>query len=536
MNALPCWLRSSLERVYPGSEPEDDSSISLIGARNERLSFQVCVHNPTISACEADVSVSAQDGLDVLVRRVGYVPIPHHTTDVDLSEMEGAGRIPGLVPDPLFAGDRLTLGPVETQAFWVTVSIPADTAPGLKQVGVEVTKGGESQATLTAEITVVNLTVEPRKDFPVTHWFYADSLCDWYKCDPWDEKFWGVVEPYIADLVSHGNNCVYVPIFTPPTDGVKRPTQLLRVSMPSQGRYEFDFADVRRWTRLATRLGADGFEWTHLFTQWGVRHALRVYADNRDESSLFWPPETGATSEVYRNFLSQFLPKLHEFLTEENLLDKSVFHVSDEPHGDEHLANYRKARALLKELAPWMKVSDALSDIRYGQEGLTDNPIPSIAAAREYIDAGIPSWVYFCCGPRGNYLNRFVDTPLTKIRMSGWLFYKLGARGFLHWGYNYWYKMQTRQMIDPFTELSGMAWPGIAAGDTFLVYPGEAGPIDSIRWEVFAESLRDYALIQTLGVSPDDPLLAPIRGYDEFPKTAEWILATREQLLGRFVG
>jgi len=101
----------------------------------------------------------------------------------------------------------------------------------------------------------------------------------------------------------------------------------------------------------------------------------------------------------------------------------------------------------------------------------------------------------------------------------------------LHWGYNYWHKSQTRQLIDPFTEQAGMAWPGWAYGDPFVVYPGPDGPIDSLRWEVFAESLQDYALLQSLGVSRDDARLAGLNDYDDFPKSVEWIATTRDHLL-----
>ena len=87
---------------------------------------------------------------------------------------------------------------------------------------------------------------------------------------------------------------------------------------------------------------------------------------------------------------------------------------------------------------------DALSDIRYGKEGLTDIPIPMVSSAQAYIDAKIPHWVYYCCFPQGPWLNRFMDTPLTKVRMSGWLFYRLGAEGFLHWGFNYWQRVGLR--------------------------------------------------------------------------------------------
>ena len=53
-------------------------------------------------------------------------------------------------------------------------------------------------------------------------------------------------------------------------------------------------------------------------------------------------------------------------------------------------------------------------------------------------------------------------------------------------------------------------------GDPFMIYPGPDGPIDSIRWEVFAESLQDYAMLQTAGIKPDDPLLSELKSYADF--------------------
>ena len=35
-----------------------------------------------------------------------------------------------------------------------------------------------------------------------------------------------------------------------------------------------------------------------------------------------------------------------------------------------------------------------------------------------------------------------------------------------------------------------------------MIYPGKDGPIDSLRWEVFAESLQDYAILQTAAIDP----------------------------------
>lgn len=83
------------------------------------------------------------------------------------------------------------------------------------------------------------------------------------------------------------------------------------------------------------------------------------------------------------------------------VLEKSLFHCADEPDGDAQMADYRKARALLEELAPWMKVMDAMSDPRLATERLSDMPVPSIATVHAFAAADCPAWTYCCCGPRG---------------------------------------------------------------------------------------------------------------------------------------
>ena len=524
-----CWLSSSLQRHFPLGEAGSARRLSLLAARGERISFQACIKAPPGDPIEVSVTVAAPDDLAVRIRRVGCVPMPHHNTATPVDELDGVGHIPGFVPDPLFDDQAAVVAGGETQSFWFTVAVRPDAAPGPRIVTVKMALPGGEQ-TLSATVQVTDVTLPQRDNFPVTHWYYADALLDWYKLTPFSRDFWRINEAYLRNCTEHGQDTILTPIFTPPTDGVKRPTQLLKVSKSGK-KYSFDWGDVRKWVRQARSCGLERFEWAHLFSQWGVKNALRVYEGQGLEEKLLWPAETGATSEVYRGFLAQFLPEFERFLRVEKLLSRSYFHVSDEPHGPEHLANYKAARGLLSELAPWMKVMDALSEIEYGRQQLTDMPIPSIGITRQYAEEGIPSWTYFCCGPRGAYLNRLLDTPPAKIRMAGWLFYRFQRLGFLHWGYNYWYKSQTRQLIDPFTCTDGAAWPGWAYGDTFLVYPGADGPIDSIRHEVFAESLQDYALLQGKGVDPEGKLLSALVDFNEFPKDEGWIGKARKVCL-----
>jgi hypothetical protein len=278
-------------------------------------------------------------------------------------------------------------------------------------------------------------------------------------------------------------------------------------------------------------LGIQNFEWVHFFTQWGCEHPIRIYEGQGRDEQLLWDPSISATSDVYRSFLAQYLPQLERFMLEEGITGCSYLHVSDEPHGEKQMECYRQARNMLRELAPWMNVMDALSDIEFARQGLVDTPVPNIAVAMDFVKAGIPSWLYYCVGPTGAYLNRLLDTPLAKLAMHGFLFYRWPFHGFLHWGYNYWYQELTRNLIDPYTVQDSLYWEkGWVFGDSFMVYPGPQGPVDSMRWEIIGESLQDYALMQTLGVDRSNEIFAPILDFCDFPKTESWRREARAKL------
>ena len=528
---LNAWLTDDYTRVFPLGPQGGKKTIELLAARGERVAFQACFAAKGIEFLVVSCSVKAPAGVTATVRRVGSVPLERHNTGTPIEEMDGVGLVPGYVPDALFPEleSRFAMGPAH--AFWITLDVAPNAKPGVKTVTVTLNPEFGKPITLKASVMVSKVKLEPRQDFRITHWFYADAICDWYNLNPWDEDCWAMCEKYMRDYAEHGLDTIYVPCFTPPLDGVKRPTQLLKVTPRAGGKYAFDWSDVSRWIKVARSCGITHFEWTHPFTQWGVKHAIRIYQKKNGEDVLLWDPETPATSDTYRNFLSQYLPALKKFLQSEKALDKTFFHVSDEPHGEEHLANYRAARGMLQELAPWMKVMDALSEIEYGRNGLTDIPVPSIQTTKAFVDEGIDSWTYYCCGPRGKYLNRLLDTPLAKIRMNGWLFYRFQRQGFLHWGYNYWYKSQTRELIQPFFQHDGLRWPWWASGDCFVVYPGEDGPVPSIRWEVFHASMQDYALLQQHGIDPNGAMLRSLKDFDDFPKSAAWIRRQRKKLL-----
>ena len=540
------WLESSLNRIFKTSPPTSTTCLELLAARNTRVSFQVSIKNNGYSPISVECTLDSPDEIHSLIRRVGYVPMRDFTWHTSEDELDGIGHLPGLVPDPLIPENRAVLHNQAVQPFWVTLDIPAECDPGTKLITVNVQIDGVSEpVALQVTLDVKQLVVLPRKDFPVTHWWNADALYHYYKIEPFGDTWFEIAEAYLSNMLAHGSNVIFVPLFHHRREVVKEPAQLLIVDETEPGTYTFDWTRVRRFIHKAKKIGFDYYEWPHFWQMKitrdghivGAAEPARVYTLINDTYHLIVPDDSPALSDSYVNFLKQFLPALHEFLVEEQLETISFYHASDEPGGNkEDFDNYMAVREKLSELAPWTdgKVMDAMSDIRYGELDLMDIPVPNVQAATDFINKKIPHWVYYCTGPVGPYINRFFDTPLIKVRMSGLLFYKLDASGFLHWGYNYWYAMDLghnpvpQDFVDPWNGGQFMPY-----GDGHVVYPGPAGPVDSIRWEIFAEALQDYAILQSAGIDREDPILDALIDYGNFPKSESWLNDVIKQILSR---
>lgn len=541
---LAFWLQSSLKRIYPLSQPEGGESIELLTPRNARLSFQACLKNHRAQHVRVECGVESAGGIEAQVRRVGYVPQGYITHDTAAEELDGVGMVPGFVPDPLYPETKALVRPFVNQPFWITLKVPENAEPGKHELKVRFKcEGLDDEIVLNAVIDVRELVLQPRKRFPVTHWWNPDCIYDWYKLEPFGDECFEMLRVYLKNMVGHGSNVIYVPILNIRREIMKRPPQLLIVKEKEPGRYEFDFGRIRKFVHMCKELGFEYFEWTHF---WAYSHftdkavsagtPTRIYTERDGRMELLFPPDLDATGDVFANYMKQFLPAFKQFLIEENIIEQSFFHVCDEPLDvPEAIESYRRARKLLEQIDPSIKVMDAVFSDKYAAPGLTDYPVPQAAGATSYLTKGIPHWVYYCMSPQGPYINRFFDTPLIKVRMQGMIFYKLRTLGFLHWGFNYWYELhdgfdpETQVMIDPFTD--GSSGGKAPYGDGFVVYPGPDGPIDSIRWEIFAEALQDYALLQTLGIDPDEEWLQPIRTYGEFPKSEEWLQQAIKKLL-----
>jgi hypothetical protein len=334
-----------------------------------------------------------------------------------------------------------------------------------------------------------------------TEWFHTDCLSSYYKVPVFSEEHWNLIGSFMEPMPTrYGINVVLTPVFTPALDtspGEERSTVQLVDIEKDNDKYSFNFEKLVRWCGLCKKYGITHLEIAHFFTQWGAKYTPKIVArnkaDGKTERIFGW--DVSADSPDYKLFLEQFIPSLRKTLLENGFdNDHVIFHVSDEP-GISHRDSYRNAKEIIAPLVKGSLLVDALSDIAFWKEGIVEHPIPSVDHAAAFIEAGVPDlWVYYCTGQYYKVPNRFFAMPGSRTRAMGILMYYFDIKGFLQWGYNFYYSQNSKNLINPFTEASGCrAWP---AGDPFLVYPGENGkPLSSIRGEIVRESIEDMRLL-----------------------------------------
>jgi hypothetical protein len=376
-----------------------------------------------------------------------------------------------------------------------------------------------------------------------TQWFHCDSLASYYRVQPLGEEHWRIIENFMSPMADrYGINTILTPVFTPPLDtvfGGERPTvQLVDIEITGDNAYAFGFSKLERWCGLCKKHGISHLEIAHFFSQWGAYSTPKIAArENGIEKNIFgW--DVPSDSPKYRKFLECFIPALRRACAEFGFdREHTIFHVSDEPHGGEQLASYKKAKAQIADLVEGSLVIDALSDFSFYKTGLVEHPVPANDAVSPFLKAQIPGlWIYYCVGQSRRVPNRFIALPSPRSRAMGVLMYLYHIAGFLHWGYNYYYSALSKSLIDPFFKTGGRKdWP---AGDPFLVYPGKDGTVlSSIRGEVHRESLEDIRILRLVEMKKGrDAALAIIHDdfpgeitFDNYPQEASYYTELREK-------
>ncbi|MEG1640768.1 MAG: DUF4091 domain-containing protein, partial [Ruthenibacterium sp.] len=532
---LKMRLVTSLDKVFPNCEPKQSSETAVFTAlQNETFSFQTAVYTSHPDREKIRVRVDSKLEKQVHVREVRYVAVQypcHEKTDAHYLSTQ-----PGLYPDllcELHEDEILYLPSQQWHSLWIEIDT-SGIKPGTYPITVVCTVDSDGVSVqCAAQLTIYNAQLAPQTILR-TEWMHTDCLANYYHVAAWSEEHWSILENFIRAAANRGMNMMLTPTFTPPLDtqvgGERMTVQLVGVQRNGEI-YNFDFSLLNRWTELCESCGIQYFEIAHLFTQWGAKCAPKVMAMVEDGSvQRIFGWDTPAVGE-YSRFLQQYLPALTQWLRKKGLLERTYFHVSDEPkmwHIDSFKAAYQSVETLLEGL----HVIDALSDYEFYEKGLVRHPVPAINHIHDFIDHQVPHlWSYYCTSQYMDVCNRFMSMPSQRSRIYGVLLYKYQIEGTLHWGYNFYNAQYSTHAINPYavTDADG-AFP---AGDPFLVYPGEGGvPEESIRMMVCAEAMQDLRAFQMLEQLAgrdfvmqliEEDLARPITFYD-YPHSDAYLL------------
>lgn len=487
---------SSLQRVFLDGRCDLTEHNCDSVLKGERYSYQIAYKSS--EKFFAEIVIDSPLSQFITVRSVGNVPseLPVYESDCEFCERNE----PGLFPDVLFPieNNRVLIKRQNYYALWITVDLPKDTDAGDYEIKIKLKKDGETISENIFGLHVIN-AVLPEQRLIYTQWFHIDSIANYYKIPVFCEKFWALVESFIKAAVHTGVNMLLTPVFTPPLDteigGERLTVQLVDVKLEN-GKYSFGFDRFIRWVRLAQKCGIKYFEISHLFSQWGAKYTPKIVAEVNGRQKRIFGWETSADSIEYAEFLSAFIPQLIKVIRSLGIEKSTFFHISDEPNEDQ-IESYSMAKRTVAPLLEDFPIIDALSDYSFYESGIINNPIPCTNDIESFIEKGFPHpWTYYCCGQGGKLSNRFFGMPLSTTRIIGFQLFKYGIEGFLQWGFNFYNSQYSLRSIDPFAVTDAdSAFP---SGDSFTVYPGKSGAIESVRSEVFYQALQDMRALTLL--------------------------------------
>lgn len=539
---------SSMEKVRANDilNYDEISQISVLGG--ERFSYQICMKADSTIFVSVSVESEISEHVQLYQVREVYMDAPV-TKEVPMEDY--ITKEPGFMPDLLVPMNemkekyQITLSK-KVNTIWVRVDVPKDIKSGVYSIKIKLTMmqhGGKIVGVIYKDMALEVIPASmPEQKLIYARWFYADCVAVAHHVNIYSEEHWELIEKYIARAADMGINMILVPIHTPPLDteiGTTRPCVQL-VDIEKKGEiYEFSFYKFKRFIDICKKNGIKYFEMAHMFSQWGAKYAANILVSENGHKDYKFGWHVASDSEEYISFLKQYIKAIAEELEKEGISERTYFHISDEPRAFSVEA-YRKAAEIIRSLIGKSKTFDALSDYIFYEKGIVQCPITFVEQIHEFLEHSIDDqWVYYCSTPQKVFTNSFMAMPSYRTRILGYLLYKYNIKGFLHWGFNFYFSEQSLYPIDPYLTTSGDgAFP---SGDPFIVYPGKDNVYASIRGEITYEALQDIniylALEKYIGrdkvVEMIDKAAGHALRFDDYPRNKEFLENLRGQMVNK---
>ena len=474
-----CYVVSDLVRIFEDGYnlPETQERLEIFGIRNEYLSAQCVIkanqdlHNVTVSLGPLKhVLLSTVIPADDLEWNfVGSIPIEENTPKYRKTDL--IRTAPAKFPDYLAEDRKVFLKKGDYKAVYLTIKIPHNVEAGYYEGAVTI-QTDEAEISLPLSLKLYPLTLPDERHLMVTEWFTTGNFRKFHDIDNSDsERFYEMLRLYAENMAEHRQNVFRVSL------------NLITCMQAEDGSLKFDFSKFDKWSNTFWETGRMNLLETGFVARFGEGGWSSKEIVLRD-----FPARKESTNKRImipgKEFLARFLPVFENHLREKGWLEKTVFHIADEP-SNHNVMNWRDASEYVHQHAPALRRIDAIETTHcFDRLEIWVPKLDHLATWHEIFESaqnqGYELWLYTVgIFQKGSYPNKTVDVPLIESRILHWLNYRFGLKGYLHWGFNQW-------TDDPFTA------PGRHRGDGWHVYPKKDGLINSLRWEQMRNGIQDY--------------------------------------------
>ena len=397
-------------------------------------------------------------------------------------------------------------------AYAVRLSVAKDAPVGVQTIRLTL-GAGDAALTVTVRLHVHKAVIPAldKSELIVCNWLYPIHICKGHGVELFSEEYYRILRRYMeAQLDIRSNHFSLM-------DNGKTAITGVPIRDENGKVVDFDFTILEKHLKMAEEMG-----FTALYGPY-IAH-WHIWSD--DNVYLVWDMDIAVTErEAYRQ-LAIYLPRLREMIERNGWEKKYIQPLVDEPQVNNERP-YRILAAIYRKFIPYIPIHDPLETTDIG--GGPDIYCVKQAIYEKYIDiyreyqAMGERFTYYTCGyPAGDHINRVLDLPLAVGRIGFWMCHRYGFEGFLHWGYHAYADREKTLSVGP-------------AGNQNVVYPGEGGPVDSVRSHGQRAGAEDWELFQMLkrydAAKADALVERGCRTFTDYERDGDVVDAIHRELL-----
>ncbi len=339
---------SDLARIYEDGFklPPASDTIKLFGIRGEVLSGQCAfTSKKALSNISAEVSaIRSTTGSyvlpsgNVLWDFVGSIPLLTNTPNQPSYIIDR--KAPARYPDYLMAEKQVNLAKNEYKSIWLTISIPENAPEGLYtgSISVKTSQGGQS---LPVSITIYPLTLSSERNLKVTQWHNTGSFVKFHGIsEQYSDAWFAMLNKYAENMVAHRQNVFRVPMM-----GV------IEIQKSKDNKLLFDFTRFDQIADVFWNTGKMNYLETGFLTSRGEKKWHSTELSLSDFNNVKDLNSGNLIILSGEEVIPQLLPAFESHLREKGWLDKTYFHVMDEP-AHHNAIPWMEISAYMKNLSP----------------------------------------------------------------------------------------------------------------------------------------------------------------------------------------